>query len=138
MPKALTQVLAQFDESSFAADYPEASGLCVIPPHLMTTAQYDPSQAPRPYQRLLLAVLEDAIRCFQRNCGATSRPRRMLFHEAREWLFDPDGTSFMSCRVVCESLGIEATLMRQYLREWQIRMSRGLRAPRLPRRAQCR
>jgi hypothetical protein len=132
VPKPLTEVLAQFDESSFAADSPEPSGLCVIP------LQYDPTQVPRPYQRLLLAVLEDAIRCFQRNCGATSGRRRILFREAQEWLFDPDGTSFMSCRVVCESLGIQATPLRRYLRDWRIRMSRGLRAPRLPRRAQCR
>src|SRR6516164_5134368 len=122
MPNPLTQVVTGFDESSFPAGYPEASGSGVLLPDLITSAQYYSSPAPSPYHRLLLAVLEEAIHCFQRNFGATRGRRQVLFREAKEWLFDPNGTAFMSCRMVCESLGIEPSLLRGYLREWQVRM----------------
>jgi len=138
MPNPLTQVVTGFDESSFPAGYPEASGSGVLLPDLITSAQYYSSPVPSPYHRLLLAVLGEAIRCFQRNFGATRGPRQVLFREAKEWPFDPNGTAFMSCRMVCESLGIEPALLSQNLREWHARMMHGLAGPRLPRRAQCR
>src|SRR2546428_492417 len=94
--------------------------------------QYDP--ATDDYERPPFAVLEDAIRCFQRNFDARRGRRRVLFREVKDWLFDPNGTAFVSCPMVCESLGIEAGLLRRRLREWQIRTTRGLHAPRLPRR----
>jgi hypothetical protein len=123
-----------FDESGTWSEYPRESGLSVFSPDLLTPAQYRPARPPTPYHRLLVAVLEDAIRCFQRNAGARRGPRRALFREVKEWLFDANGTGFMSFPVVCESLGIEAALLRRHLREWQARTTRGLQAPRLPRR----
>jgi hypothetical protein len=138
MPNQLTRVVELFDELSFPAGSPEASGSGVLLPDLLTRAQYYSSPESSPYCRLLVAVLEDAIRCFQRNFGATRARRQMLFQEAKEWLFDPNGTALMSCRMVCESLGIEPALLRRQLREWHIRITHGLTAPRLPRRSQHR
>ena len=40
-----------------------------------------------PWQKLMMAVLLDGIRCYQTNFAATTRERRLLFIEAEEWLF---------------------------------------------------
>jgi hypothetical protein len=85
-------------------------------------AQYYSSRQAGPYYRLLLAVLADAIRTFQRNCDATTGRRGIHFREAKEWLFGFDASSFMSCATVCESLGIDPILLRRRLREWHIRI----------------
>ena len=135
MVNGVDEVIALLDESSRQAQYHGESGSRVLSPHLLMPAQYYPSPALTPYHRLLLAVLEDAIRCFRRNLHARRGRRRALFQEAKEWLFDPNGTAFMSCPMVCDSLGIESARLRQVLREWQTKMSHGLDTPRLPRRA---
>src|SRR5271169_3890412 len=87
-----------------------------IPPDLVTPAQYYAAPAALPYQRLLFALLEDAIRCFQLNIDTKDRLRRILFLETEDWLFDPVGTAFMSCPVVCETLGIDLAALRRSLR----------------------
>jgi hypothetical protein len=126
--------LVLFDEPALPLDHTGQPGSHLLTPEVLTPDQYHPSPPPTPYHLLLLAVLEDAIRCFQRNFRARSGSRRVQFREAKEWLFDTRSGGFMSFPVVCESLGIEATLLRRHLREWQTRTRRGLEVPRLPRR----
>jgi hypothetical protein len=121
MPKEYADVLAIFGESSFRSLSPGEDGSRILQPNVVTAEQYFPSPAHTPYHRLLLAVLEDAIICFQRTLGATNRCRQRLLRETEEWLFDSDGTAFMSCEMVCESLGINAALLRKHLRQWQAR-----------------
>jgi hypothetical protein len=128
------EVVGWFEKSGAPSAYLEESGSQLLSPDVITPAQYYSSPSPTPYHRLLLAVLEDAIRCFQRNLSARRGPRRLLFREVKEWLFDPNCTGFMSFAVVCENLGIEADLLRRQLRQWQIRNARGLQVPRLGRR----
>jgi hypothetical protein len=103
-------------------------------PDALTPAQYYPAPEASPYERLLFAILEDAIRCFQHNCTATKGPRRTLFRESEEWLFDSHGTAFLSCAMVCESVGINPVALRRYLREWRLAVKAGSTAPRLERR----
>jgi hypothetical protein len=138
MPNRLAQEIDPFNEPSSSAGYIEAAGSGVLVPEVITRAQYYSSPTASPSQRLLLAVLEDAIHCYQQHCGATKGWRRCLFREAKEWLFDSNSTAFMSCRTVCESLGIEPALLRRALREWRLKTMHGLSAQRLPRRMQCR
>ncbi len=38
-------------------------------------------------RRLMLAILEDAIMCYQKYAGATRPRSRRLFQEAENWLF---------------------------------------------------
>jgi hypothetical protein len=102
-------------------------------PGALTPAQYYPPPPASPYHHLLLAILEDAIRCFQRNFAVKNGPRRALFRETEEWLFDSDGTAFLSCPMVCETLGINSVQLRRYLREWHLRMKAGPQEPRLVR-----
>jgi hypothetical protein len=101
-------------------------------PDALTPAQYYPAPAANPYQRLLIAILEDAIRCYQSNFAVRNGPRRILFRETEEWVFDSDGAAFLSCSRVCESLGVNSVQLRRFLREWHLRMKAGNEA-----RVQC-
>jgi hypothetical protein len=132
---AVNELVGLLDESDTSSEYVRNASSRLVSPDLLTPAQYYPGLPASPYHRLLLAVLEDAIRCFQRNLLATRGRRRILFRETKEWLFDTYSTAFMSFSVVCESLGIEPSLLRRQLRAWQAEASRGLRVRRLPRRS---
>ncbi len=134
MRRDLAGVITSFDKGNpLSASYDELSA-DLSSPGALTPAQYYPAPATSPYQHLLLAILEDAIRCFQRNFAASKGPRRALFRETEEWLFDSHGTAFLSCPMVCESLGINSVQLRRYLREWQLRMTVGHEPLRLTRR----
>ena len=43
-----------------------------------------------PEKRLMLAILEDAINCFQDNLLAQDVRNSRLFHEAEEWIVEAD------------------------------------------------
>ena len=134
MQRDVARVMASFDTGNRpwgAADELHAD---LASPAALTPAQYYPAPAASPYQRLLLAILEDAIRCYQSNFAVRNGPRRILFRETEEWLFDSDGTAFLSCPMVCESLGINLARLRRFLREWLLRKEAGHEAPRLARR----
>ena len=68
---------------------------------------------------LLLAVLEDGIRCFQENLFAIGGKRRTLFDEAQEWLLSDDADWFCSFVSICTLLNLEPNYVRRGLREWE-------------------
>jgi hypothetical protein len=86
---------------------------------VLTPAQFYPAPTPTPHQRLLAAILEDAIWCFQKYDRTKSRRHQVLFREAEAWLFEVKDASFISCPIVCESLGIDSAQLRRCLREWR-------------------
>ncbi len=77
--------------------------------------------------RLLIAVLENAVQCFQKYAHAKRRDERRLFEEAERWLMggndaedrrlDAQGLAF-TFRYVCEALGIEPNYLRCGLKRW--------------------
>jgi len=76
-----------------------------------------------PEGRLALAVLEDAVECFQKHLFA-SRPRhRRLFREAEAWLFaDSRGKTTdaaFTFAYICDSVGIERNALRRALMRWR-------------------
>lgn len=84
---------------------------------------------PRPPEhRLLIAVLEDAIRCFQKYSGTTSQCEHQLFREAEAWIMgdneprdqrlNAQGLAF-SFRYVCDTLGVDPDYLRRGLRHWR-------------------
>jgi hypothetical protein len=133
MLKDLAGAIASFDRCnpSWGRDQ---DGDALFSPDVLTSAQYYAAPVASPHHRLLLAILEDAIRCFQRNFAVRNGPRRILFRETEEWLFDSDGTAFLSCAMVCESLGINPVELRRSLHRWRIREGAGQVAPCLARR----
>jgi len=72
-------------------------------------------------RRLMLAVLEDAVSCFQKYAGATRPRSRRLFQEAEDWFFDEDGNWIFSFDSVCTVLGIHPEYFRNNLRRWKER-----------------
>ena len=59
-------------------------------PDVLTPEQFYDSRRDdstiRPVKKLMMAILEDALRCFQNNADAKSGPRKRLFNEAEQWL----------------------------------------------------
>jgi hypothetical protein len=72
-------------------------------------------------RRLMLAVLEDAVSCFQKYTGATRPRSRRLFQEAEDWFFDEEASWIFSFESVCAVLGIHPEYFRTSLRRWQER-----------------
>ena len=74
-----------------------------------------------PERILLLAILEDGVRCFQENLLASSAKRRLLFEEAREWLFSDDTDWFCSFVSICALLNLDPNYVRRGLLQWESR-----------------
>ncbi len=109
-------------------------------PDAMTPGQfYDGIRADdasiRPIKRLMLAVLEDAMRCYQTYACTHNRAMRRLFVEAEAWLMDKNGDGPFACVTICETLGIDPGCLREGLRRWRIQQMDGLNPRRLARRS---
>ena len=111
----------------------------IFVPDVITPEQfYDTRRdegAMAPVKRLMMAVLEDALRCFQNNSDAKSGPRKRLFAEAEQWLCGESNDGPFSFDTVCETLGIEPEFLRGGLREWRNQQLAGVSARRLARRS---
>lgn len=70
-------------------------------------------------ERLMLAVLEDAVHCFQANLFARSARRHRLFAEAEEWLFDPASDALVTFDYVCSVFDLNSEYLRGGLRRWR-------------------
>jgi hypothetical protein len=68
-------------------------------------------------QRLMLAVLADAINVVQEFSGSASPRKRNSFNEAWNWFFTTGVTSPLSFDNVCDALGIDAKGLRWRLSE---------------------
>jgi len=106
----------------------------IITPEQFYDVRHDDS-AIAPVKRLMMAVLEDALRCFQNNSKARNGPRKRLFAEAEQWLCGETGDGPFSFDTVCETLGIEPEFLRGGLRQWRDQQLAGLLARRLARRS---
>lgn len=71
---------------------------------------------PDPERMLLIAVLEDASRCFLQHCTATERKPRVLYEEARDWFFSKENGRLFDFESVCDVLGIDADYLRRRMR----------------------
>ena len=72
-----------------------------------------------PEKKLLLAVLEDAIACFQKYLFAKDGKGKILFLEAEEWILDGDTDWLFSFANVCDLLGFEPNYLRDGLIRWK-------------------
>lgn len=70
-------------------------------------------------RRLMLAVLEDGIMCYQKYAGATRPRSKRLFQEAESWLFDEAGSSWpFSFEAICGFFDFDPGYLRQRLQRW--------------------
>jgi hypothetical protein len=68
---------------------------------------------------LMLAVLEDAIDCFQKYAQSRDPRGRQMYDEAREWVTSADRNWLFSFENICDTLEINAEYVRRGLREWR-------------------
>lgn len=74
-----------------------------------------------PEKRLLLAVLEDAIICFQKYFDAQDAKQRRLHEEAVSWIFDRSDNPAFSFENICDTCGLDADYLRTGLLNWRNR-----------------
>jgi hypothetical protein len=73
-----------------------------------------------PERLLMLAVLEDAVVCFQDNIGATCKRKRVLYLDAERWILAEDKSYLFSFNNVCEALNFDPVYLRQGLMRWKV------------------
>ena len=89
-------------------------------PDVILPAQFLPGarQQMTEERRLRIAVLEDAIDCFQKHLFATKERDRQLFREAEQWIIDTDRRPPFSFEQICEVLRLDPDYLRRGLRRW--------------------
>ncbi len=71
-------------------------------------------------QELMLAVLEDAITCFQVHFAARDKKKTRLFRKAEEWILQQEKSNWLfSFDNVCETLGLNPGYIREGLLHWR-------------------
>jgi len=78
--------------------------------------------AVRGERRLMLAVLEDALDCYQKYAFARDGQGRQLFAEACEWIGSESRGWFFSFENICETLEITPEYLRRGLERWRSKM----------------
>ena len=108
------------DQTGLTADEKLAS---LFQPDTLMSAQYFGNLRRKtilqPEKRLMLALLEDAIGCFQDHLSAQSVREKKLFDEAEQWIVEKGGDWIFSFDQVCESLEFTPEYVRQGLLRWK-------------------
>lgn len=72
-----------------------------------------------PEHVLMLAVLQDAVSCFQEYASAACKRKQELHRDAEKWILCRDRAYLFSFDNVCEALGFDADYLRQGLLRWR-------------------
>jgi hypothetical protein len=78
-------------------------------------------------RRLVLAILEEAVRSYQHYAFATNRRGRRLFGETCEWFDSHENSWIFSFENICYALDLDPDHIRQGLSRW--RDEQGRRRP---------
>jgi hypothetical protein len=93
----------------------------------------------QPEKRLMLAVLEDAIMCFQRYVHARGPKEQKLYENAASWIFARSDIRAFSFENICAVCGLDPDYLRTGLLNWRKQMNsvktRPNRVPQVPRNA---
>ena len=95
----------------------------------------------QPERRLMLAVLEDAVMCFQRYLHANGGKEKKLYEDAAFWIFDQSDSRAFSFEHICYICGLDPDYLRTGLQNWRERVKssharHNTKFPR-PRETQC-
>jgi hypothetical protein len=71
-----------------------------------------------PLRRLMVAMLVDAIRCFQTKLEARQPAKRQEFAEVQSWIFSDNDNGVFSFDAVCDALEIDPQATRKELVRW--------------------
>jgi hypothetical protein len=70
-------------------------------------------------ERLMLAVLENAVEYFQKYVLARNPRGKQLFQETEEWFLGKDSDGLFSFENICETLQLHPDYIRQALLRWK-------------------
>jgi hypothetical protein len=108
----------QRDEGGVANDEKIAS---LFQPDFLLSAQYFGNLRKtllEPEKKLMFAILEDAISCYQSNLTAHSVRGKRFFEETQNWIVTVGSDWIFSFDNVCEALGLNPQYVRQGLLRW--------------------
>src|SRR4030095_5003857 len=74
-------------------------------------------------ERLMFAVLENAVEYFQKYVLARNPRGKQLFREAEEWFLDKEAEALYSFESICEILGLHPDPIRKGLKEAKLKLS---------------
>ena len=101
----------------------DEKAMMIFQPDILIEAQFQSSHRRRfhldPERVLMLAVLQDAVLCFQEHVVAQCKRKQSLHREAEEWISNTDRSYMFSFENVCEALGFDANYMRDGLLRWK-------------------
>ena len=67
----------------------------------------------------MLAILEDALQCFQDNCSAKNGKKKQLFENVQKWFFEPSSGWVFGFESICSVLDFEPDYLRKGLMRWR-------------------
>ena len=70
-------------------------------------------------KELMMAVLQDAVECFQTYILAIKQREKRLFQEAEDWILEKNSDWFFSFDNICETLQLHPDYIRQGLICWK-------------------
>jgi hypothetical protein len=111
--KPVHQSNSASDEKAFAVFQSDV----LIPEQFLAT--YQRTFRLDPEKVLMLAVLQDAVVCFQDNISAKCKRKKALHDEAEEWFHSEDTSYLFSFNNICEALGFDAAYLKQGLMRWK-------------------
>jgi len=76
-------------------------------------------RTPEAEERLMLAVLENAIHCFFQCLSAKDEKKRRSFEETQKWIWEKNSDWIFSFESICESLEINSSCLRGKLIRWK-------------------
>jgi len=71
-----------------------------------------------PEERLMFAVLNDAVECLEKYHDSKRRRNRALYREAKEWVLSTNDDVLYSFENVCNTLKLDAEYLRLGLQRW--------------------
>ncbi|HEY2989567.1 MAG TPA: hypothetical protein VGL11_17740 [Candidatus Binatia bacterium] len=97
-------------------------------PDTLLPAQYLETQRRKthlePEKLLMLAVLEDAIACFQKYMLSRDAKGRQMFRETEDWVLEEESEWLFSFDNICEVMGFNPQYIRRGLMRWKEAMVR--------------
>jgi hypothetical protein len=70
-------------------------------------------------ENLMVAVLEDASKCFQKYAFAHNQQEKRLFQEVEDWILKKNSEWLYSFDNICETLQLNPDYIRRGLRVWK-------------------
>lgn len=101
----------------------EEKAMMIFQPDILIDTQFQATQRRRfqlePERVLMLAVLQDAVGCFQEHVGAKCKRKQEMHSDAEEWIASSDRSYLFSFENICEALGFDPAYMREGLARWK-------------------